>query len=76
MEVSWGQYNGAPHQNCRFKNKYVMITQVDVFANWVYMFQELNTEPNPPEKFRKQVIKAFSIREGWWYKGIKGDGGV
>ena len=53
-----------------------MITQVDVFATWVYMFQELNTVPNPPEKFRKQVIKTFSIREGWWYIGIKGDGGV
>ena len=23
-----------------------------------------------------QVIKQFSIREGWWYLGIKGDGGV
>ena len=22
------------------------------------------------------VIKTFSIREGWWYIGIKGDGGV
>ena len=22
------------------------------------------------------VIKNFSIREGWWYIGIKGDGGV
>ena len=37
---------------------------------------ELNTIPNPPEKFRKQVIKTFSTREGWWYIGIKGDGGV
>ena len=49
-----------------------MITQFDVFATSVYMFQELNTIPNPPEKFRKK----FSIREGWWYIGIKGDGGV
>ena len=24
----------------------------------------------------KQVIKTFSTREGWWYIGIKGDGGV
>ena len=40
------------------------------------MFQELNTIPNPPEKFRKQVIKTFTIREGWWHIGIKGDGGV
>ena len=23
-----------------------------------------------------QVTKTFSIREGWWYIGIKGDGGV
>ena len=23
-----------------------------------------------------QVITTFSIREGWWYIGIKGDGGV
>ena len=23
-----------------------------------------------------QVIKTFSIREGWWNIGIKGDGGV
>ena len=23
-----------------------------------------------------QVIKTFFIREGWWYTGIKGDGGV
>ena len=53
-----------------------MIAQVDVFATSVYMFQELNTTSNPPEKFRKQVIKTFSIREGWWYIGIKGDGGV
>ena len=40
------------------------------------MFQELNTTPNPPEKSRKQVIKTFSIREGWWYIGIKGYGDV
>ena len=49
-----------------------MIAQVDVLATWVFK----NTIPNPPEKFRKQVIKTFSIREGWWYIGIKGDGGV
>ena len=24
----------------------------------------------------EQVIKTFSTREGWWYIGIKGDGGV
>ena len=53
-----------------------MIVQVDIFATWVYQFQELNTISNPPEKFRKQVIKTFSIREGWWYIGIKGNGGV
>ena len=53
-----------------------MIAQVDVFATWVYKFQELYTIPNPPEIFRKQVIKTFSTREGWWYIGIKGDGGV
>ena len=47
-----------------------MIAQVDVFATWVY------TIPDPPEKYRKLVIKTFSIREGWWYIGIKGDGGV
>ena len=29
--------------------KSAMIAQVDVFATWVYMFQELNTIPNPPE---------------------------
>ena len=23
-----------------------------------------------------QMIKTFSIREGWWYIGIKGSGGV
>ena len=23
-----------------------------------------------------QIIKTFSTREGWWYIGIKGDGGV
>ena len=23
-----------------------------------------------------QAIKLFSIQEGWWYIGIKGDGGV
>ena len=28
------------------------------------------TIPNAPEKFRKQVIKTFSTREGWWYIGI------
>ena len=43
------------NQNCRFRNISVMITQVDVFATWVCMFQELNTIPNPPEKFRKQL---------------------
>ena len=53
-----------------------MIAQVDVFATRVYMFQELNTVPNPPEKFRKLVIKTFPIREGSWYIGIKGDGVV
>ena len=53
-----------------------MIAQVDVYATLFYAFQELNTIPNPPEKFRKQVIKTFSTREGWWYIGIKGDGGV
>ena len=36
----------------------------------------INTIPNPPEICRKQVIKTFSTREGWWYIGIKGDGGV
>ena len=50
-----------------------MIAQVDVFATWVYKLQEVNTIPNPPEKF---IIKTFSIREGWWYIGIKGNGGV
>ena len=39
-------------------------------------FQELNTILNPPKKCRKQVIKTFSMREGWWYIGIKGGGGV
>ena len=24
----------------------------------------------------RQVIKTFSMREGWWYIGIKGGGGV
>ena len=28
------------------------------------------------DAFCQQVIKAFSIREGWWYIGIKGGGGV
>ena len=27
-------------------------------------------------KFKRQVIKTFSMREGWWYIGIKGGGGV
>ena len=53
-----------------------MIMQVNVFAAWVYKFQELNKMPNPPEKFRTKVIKTFSIREGWWCIGIEGDGGV
>ena len=53
-----------------------MIAQVDVFATWVYMFQELNTIPNPPENLGNKLIKTFSTREGWWYIGIKGDGGV
>ena len=53
-----------------------MVAQVDVYATLFYAFQELNTIPNAPEKFRKQVIKTFSTREGWWYIGIKGDGGV
>ena len=53
-----------------------MIVQVDIFATRFYTFQELNTTPNPPEKFRKQVIKTYSIRDGWWNIGIKGDGGV
>ena len=50
-----------------------MIAQVDVYATLFYAFQELNTIPNAPEKFRKQVIKTFSTREGWWYIGIKGE---
>ena len=25
---------------------------------------------------RAQVIKTFSTREGWWYIGIKVDGGI
>ena len=32
----------------------------------------MNTILNLP----KNVIKTFSMREGWWYIGIKGDGGV
>ena len=36
----------------------------------------LNTILNSPKKCRKQVIKTFSMREGWWYIGIKGGGGV
>ena len=69
-------FNNTAQQNCRFKNKSGMIAQVDVFATWVYKFQELNTIPYPPEKFRKQVVKTFSRREGWLYIGIKGDSGV
>ena len=53
-----------------------MIAQVDVYATGFYAFHELNTSPNPPEKFMNQVIKTFFTREGWWYIGIKGDGGV
>ena len=26
--------------------------------------------------YNVQVIKTFSMREGWWYIGIKGGGGV
>ena len=73
LEVVWGLVYGTAH---RFKKKTVMIAQVDVFATWVCKFQKLNTLPNPPEKFRKQVIIPFSLCEGWWYIGIKGDGGV
>ena len=28
------------------------------------------------ETLSQQVIKTFSMREGWWYIGIKGGGGV
>ena len=28
------------------------------------------------KKCRKQVIKTFSMREGWWHIGIIGGGGV
>ena len=31
---------------------------------------------DPGRQIIKQVIKTFSTREGWWYIGIKGDGGV
>ena len=48
----------------------------DILDTWVHKFQELNTILNPPKKCRKQVIKTFSMREGWWYIGIKGGGGV
>ena len=48
----------------------------DIRSTWVYKFQKLNTILNPQNKCRKQVIKTFSMREGWWYIGIKGGGGV
>ena len=48
----------------------------DILATWVSKFQELNTILNTPKKCRKQVIKTFSMREGWWYIGIKGDDDV
>ena len=36
-----------------------------------------STEVNRSEAlFIIQVIKTFSIQQGWWYIGIKGDGGV
>ena len=37
----------------------------DNLATWVHKFQKLNTIQNPPKKCRKQVIKTFSMREGW-----------
>ena len=30
----------------------------------------------PAEGIYIQVIKTFTMREGWWYIGIKGGGGV
>ena len=40
-------------------------------------FQELNIILNPPKNVgNKCMIKTFSMREGWWYIGIKGGGGV
>ena len=41
----------------------------------VYLF-ELQLPQNTPLFFMPQVIKTFSMREGWWYIGIKGGGGV
>ena len=49
---------------------------LQLHVQYISLFHKLNTMPSPPEKFRTQVIKTFSIQESWWYIGIKGDGGV
>ena len=61
LVLNGGSLGTSDITNCGFKNKSVMIAQDDVFATWVYKFQELNTIPNPSEKFRKQVIKTLIL---------------
>ena len=40
------------------------------------MVSRTKSNTKSTKKCRKQVIKTFSMREGWWYIGIKSDGGV
>ena len=37
---------------------------------------KLNDRDDIEEYLTAQAIKIFSIREGWWYIGIRGDDGV
>ena len=66
-------FNGTPTpQKIAWPRDSKIKLSFDILAK----FQELNTILNPPKKCRKQVIKTFSMREGWWYIGIKSGGGV
>ena len=68
-------FNGTPTpQKIAWPRDSKIELSFDILATWVHKFQELNTKST--KKCRKQVITTFSMREGWWYIGIKGGGGV
>ena len=51
------------------------MTKTDIRNHYV-IWSAIFNRSHGDKKFRKQVIKTFSRREGWWYIGIKGDGGI
>ena len=69
-------FNGTPTpQKIAWPRDSKIKLSFDILATWLY-FSRTKYNTKSTKKCRKQVIKTFSMREGWWYIGIKGGGGV